>query len=131
MLGNRSIKENERPNSLLGPGLLRSVLIGGFLVGILLLINRFEVRMYEWAKYLTQEGEFLATFVYFALVNINIIILLFLFFIIFRNVAKLIIERRRGVFGSQLRLKFIDGSLVFDQDQRNHCRNTKYLRTSI
>jgi len=82
-------------------------------VGILLLINRFEVRMYEWAKYLTQEGEFLATFVYFALVNINIIILLFLFFIIFRNVAKLIIERRRGVFGSQLRLKLVSSLVLF------------------
>jgi two-component system nitrogen regulation sensor histidine kinase NtrY len=83
------------------------------LITILLLINRFEVRMYEWAKYLTQEGEFLATFVYFALVNINIIILLFLFFIIFRNLAKLIIERRHGVFGSQLRLKLVASLVLF------------------
>ncbi len=113
MPGNRSTDKNPQTNPLFGGGLLRSALVSGFLVGILLLINRFEVRMYEWAKYLTQEGEFLATFVYFGLVNVNIIILLFLFFIIFRNIAKLIIERKRGVFGSQLRLKLVTSLVLF------------------
>jgi two-component system nitrogen regulation sensor histidine kinase NtrY len=43
----------------------------------------------------------------YGLVNINIILLLFLIFLVVRNVTKLIFERRRGVLGSKLRTKLV------------------------
>ena len=49
---------------------------------------------------------------YFGLINLNVILILILSFLIFRNVTKLIVDRKRGVFGSQLRSKLVF-SLVF------------------
>jgi len=43
----------------------------------------------------------------YGLININIILLLFLIFLIVRNVVKLVFERRRGVLGSKLRTKLV------------------------
>ena len=43
----------------------------------------------------------------FGLININIILIIFLLFLIIRNVVKLIFERRRGVIGSSLRTKLV------------------------
>jgi two-component system nitrogen regulation sensor histidine kinase NtrY len=43
----------------------------------------------------------------FGLININIILIIFLLFLIIRNVAKLIFERRRGVIGSSLQTKLV------------------------
>jgi len=43
----------------------------------------------------------------FGLININVILILFLIFLIVRNVVKLIFERRRGVLGSKLRTKLV------------------------
>ena len=43
----------------------------------------------------------------FGLININIILLLLLIFLIVRNLAKLVFERRRGVLGSKLRTKLV------------------------
>lgn len=52
----------------------------------------------------------------FALININTLLLLLLIFLVFRNLVKLIMERRRGVMGSRLRtsmvLAFVTLSLV-------------------
>ncbi len=41
------------------------------------------------------------------LLNINIILILFLIFLIVRNVVKLVFERRRGILGSKLRTKLV------------------------
>ena len=43
----------------------------------------------------------------FALININIILVLLLIFLIVRNIVKLVYERRRGVLGSKLRTKLV------------------------
>lgn len=43
----------------------------------------------------------------FALVNLNTILLLLLAFLIFRNLVKLILERRRRIFGSRLRVRLV------------------------
>jgi two-component system nitrogen regulation sensor histidine kinase NtrY len=43
----------------------------------------------------------------FGLININIILILFLIFLIVRNVVKLIFERRHGILGSKLRTKLV------------------------
>ncbi|MDI6777175.1 MAG: ATP-binding protein [Syntrophales bacterium] len=43
----------------------------------------------------------------FGLININIILIIFLVFLIVRNVVKLIYERRHGIIGSKLRTKLV------------------------
>lgn len=43
----------------------------------------------------------------FSLVNFNIIVLIVLAFLVGRNVVKLIFDRRRGILGSQLRLRLV------------------------
>jgi two-component system nitrogen regulation sensor histidine kinase NtrY len=43
----------------------------------------------------------------FGLINVNIILIIFLLFLIIRNVVKLIFERRHGVIGSKLRTKLV------------------------
>lgn len=44
---------------------------------------------------------------YFILLNVNVILIFFLMFLVFRNIAKLIFERRAKVLGSKLRTKLI------------------------
>ncbi len=51
--------------------------------------------------------EFFSTLAYFTLININVILILGLAFLIFRNFAKLVLERRKGVLGSKLRTKLV------------------------
>ncbi len=43
----------------------------------------------------------------FGLININVILILLLFFLILRNLVKLINERRRGLAGSKLRVRLV------------------------
>ncbi len=43
----------------------------------------------------------------FALINLNALLLLLLIFLVLRNLVKLIVERRRGVLGAQLRTKLV------------------------
>ncbi len=43
----------------------------------------------------------------FALININALLLLLLIFLAFRNLVKLMLERKRGVLGSSLRIKLV------------------------
>ncbi|MCD6320556.1 MAG: PAS domain S-box protein [Candidatus Desulfofervidaceae bacterium] len=44
---------------------------------------------------------------FFILVNINVILLLLLIFLVFRNLVKLIAERKRGIIGSKIRTKLV------------------------
>jgi two-component system nitrogen regulation sensor histidine kinase NtrY len=43
----------------------------------------------------------------FALINLNALLLLLLIFLVFRNLFKLTVERRQGLWGSQLRTKLV------------------------
>lgn len=47
------------------------------------------------------------TWVFFALVNINAILMLVVLFLVARNVIKLILERKRKVFGARLRTRLV------------------------
>jgi len=59
--------------------------------------------------HLFQEKYFLpeSNILIFGLININIILIILLIFLIIRNVAKLIFERRQGVIGSKIRTKLV------------------------
>ncbi|MFH1624551.1 MAG: ATP-binding protein [Pseudomonadota bacterium] len=43
----------------------------------------------------------------FGLININVILLLFVVFLVVRNIVKLVFERRKNILGSKLRTKFV------------------------
>ena len=48
----------------------------------------------------------------FGLININLILIIFLIFLISRNLTKLIFERRRGILGSKLRTKLVVAFMI-------------------
>lgn len=79
---------------------------------LLLLITRLETRLYQLTSGFSAIKEFTASLFYFALINLNVILILVLSFLIFRNIMRLVIERKRGVLGSKLGAKLIF-SLVF------------------
>ena len=48
----------------------------------------------------------------FGLININLVLIILLVFLIVRNLAKLIFERRRGILGSKLRTKLVVAFMI-------------------
>jgi len=48
----------------------------------------------------------------FGLININLILIIFLIFLIARNLTKLVFERRRGILGSKLRTKLVVAFMI-------------------
>ncbi|MBM4250697.1 MAG: HAMP domain-containing protein [Deltaproteobacteria bacterium] len=79
---------------------------------VLVLLSRLETRLFGLSETFAKNQDFVTTVVYFGLINFNVILILTLGFLLFRNVAKLVVERRRGVFGSNLRTKLV-ATLVF------------------
>ncbi len=87
----------------------------GIIVTTLLLVglSRLESRLFELAETLSKNRDFFTTVVYFGLINFNVILILLLSFLLFRNVAKVVVERRRGVFGSKIRVKLVATLMFF------------------
>ncbi len=56
---------------------------------------------------------FVNSIFFFGLVNLNIIILITLLWLVFRNIGKLFLERRRNVLGSRLKTKLVIAFLSF------------------
>jgi two-component system nitrogen regulation sensor histidine kinase NtrY len=73
------------------------------------LLTWFEIRLFATS----QQLPFVHSIFFFGLVNFNIILLLLLLFMIFRNVVKVFVERRSRVFGSSLKAKLIAAFVSF------------------
>lgn len=69
----------------------------------------FEIRLYSTS----QQLPFVHSIFFFGLVNFNIILLLLLLFLIFRNLVKVFVESQSGVFGSSLKAKLIAAFVAF------------------
>lgn len=82
------------------------ILVVSFLFGFL---TWFEVRMFATS----QQLPFVHSIFFFGLVNFNIILLLLLFFMIFRNVVKVFVERQGKVLGSSLKAKLVAAFVSF------------------
>lgn len=76
---------------------------------LFLLLTWFEVRLFS----ISQQLPFVHSIFFFGLVNFNIILLLLLLFLIFRNVVKVFVERKSRVFGSSLKAKLIAAFVAF------------------
>ncbi|MBP6217691.1 MAG: HAMP domain-containing protein [Oligoflexales bacterium] len=70
-------------------------------------LSRLETRLFSMSEEFSENREFFVTLGYFALININVILILLLGFLLFRNITKLIVERKRGFFGSNLKTKLV------------------------
>ncbi len=74
-----------------------------FVVFLLILVPQLERRLVELTSQLPISNSIIAL----AVINLNILLVLLFLFLIFRNLFKLILERRRGVPGARLRSKLV------------------------
>lgn len=70
---------------------------------LLLLIPQLETQLFDLTSQLPISNSIIAL----ALINLNILLVLLFIFLIFRNLFKLLLERRRGVPGAKLRSKLV------------------------
>ena len=70
---------------------------------LIALLPRFEAQLFEVSTKLALSNSIVAL----ALINLNILLVLLFLFLIFRNLFKLLLERRRGVPGAKLRSKLV------------------------
>lgn len=87
----------------------REILLVFILSFIFVLLTWFEIRLFATSQAL----PFVHSIFFFGLVNFNIILLLLLLFLIFRNVVKTFVERRSRVLGSSLKAKLIAAFVAF------------------
>ncbi len=73
-------------------------------------LGYFEKYIFHAVERLNIPRDFFSKIIFLGLVNIDIVLILVLLFLIFRNLVKLIIEIKRGKLGSKLRAKLV---LVF------------------
>lgn len=76
---------------------------------LFLFLTWFEFRLLN----ISQQLPFVHSIFFFGLVNFNIILLLLLFFLIFRNVVKVFVERRGKIIGSSLKAKLVAAFAAF------------------
>lgn len=81
----------------------REIVIAILLGVMFLILSGIGLKMIETS----QRLPFVHSIFFFGLVNFNIILLLFLLFLIFRNVVKVFVERTDGVFGGSLKSKLV------------------------
>jgi two-component system nitrogen regulation sensor histidine kinase NtrY len=84
-----------------------------FAIGIiLLLIVSLFVIEFRLGKF-SSTLPFVNSIFFFGLLNLNLILILGLFWLIFRNISKLFIERRRKILGAKLKTKLVISFLAF------------------
>ncbi len=87
----------------------RELVIVFFTAFLFLLLTWFEVKLFS----ISQQLPFVHSIFFFGLVNFNIVLLLLLLFLIFRNVVKVFVERKGKIFGSSLKAKLIAAFVAF------------------
>lgn len=80
---------------------------------LLIAVSRLETRLYDLSSQLAKDHAFYASIFFYGIINLNVFLAVLLSFLVVRNIAKLIVERRRGVFGSKLRTKLVGTLLIF------------------
>lgn len=87
----------------------REIFIVFLLSFMFVFLTWFEIRLFATSQTL----PFVHSIFFFGLVNFNIVLLLLLAFLIFRNLVKVFVERRGRIFGSSLKAKLIAAFLAF------------------
>jgi len=73
------------------------------LLALVVFFSRFETQIFELSSRLPLANSILVL----ALINLNILLIILFLFLVFRNIFKLIMERRRGTPGARLRSKLV------------------------
>ncbi len=81
----------------------REWILIGFASLLLILVPQLEDQLMELTSQLPVSNSIIAL----AVINLNILLVLLFLFLIFRNIFKLLLERRRGVPGAKLRSKLV------------------------
>ena len=76
------------------------------IVGVLLAMVVLANVALKLAK-LSSTLPFVNSIFFFGIINLNLILLAVLFFLVFRNLSKLFLERRSGLMGSKLKTKLV------------------------
>lgn len=87
----------------------REIVVVFVLASLFFGLTWFEIRLFQ----ISHQLPFVHSIFFFGLVNFNIIILLLLMFLIFRNVVKVFVERRGRLFGSSLKSKLVAAFVSF------------------
>ena len=81
----------------------REWLIVVVIVGLVALSIRYQGQLFNLTTEIPLSGNILVL----ALINLNILLIIFCLFLVFRNIFKLVLERRRGIPGAKLRSKLV------------------------
>jgi len=72
-------------------------------IAAVVLLTRFETKVYEMTSHLPVSNSI----VVLGIININILLIILFLFLVFRNIFKLMLERKRRVPGARLRSKLV------------------------
>ncbi len=81
----------------------REWLIAGLVTVLVLILGRFEYKLFEISAELPYSQNVLVL----VLINVNVLLILLILFLVLRNLFKLLLERRRQVPGAKLRTKLV------------------------
>lgn len=73
------------------------------IIGLVALSLRYQGQLFD----LTSEIPLTGNILVLALINLNILLIIFCLFLVLRNIFKLLLERRRGMPGTRLRSKLV------------------------
>src|SRR4051812_43713515 len=82
------------------------------IAGLALLFVVLTVAEFRLSK-ISSTLPFVNSIFFFGLLNINIVLLIALAWLVFRNLGKLFIERQRNLLGSRLKTKLVVSFLAF------------------
>src|SRR4051794_35046565 len=70
---------------------------------VVVLFTAVEVHLLK----LSAKLPFVNSIFFFGLMNVNIVLIMLLLFLVFRNAVKMILDQKRGKFGSRLRTRLV------------------------
>ncbi|RLB65820.1 MAG: PAS domain-containing sensor histidine kinase, partial [Deltaproteobacteria bacterium] len=73
------------------------------IIGLVALSLRYQGQLFDLTSEIPLSGNILVL----ALINLNILLIIFCLFLVMRNIFKLLLERRRGLPGAKLRSKLV------------------------
>ena len=94
-------------------GRLIEVLVVLGVTALMIGISRLEARLYSLSETLAKDHTLLASIFYYGIINLNVFLAILLSLLVVRNIAKLVVDRRRGIFGSKLRTKLVGVLIIF------------------
>ncbi len=106
-------QENQQDKSVLDPHEAkkrrREKILIFVIFAVFVTATYFEIRLSSLSKSL----PFVNSIFFFGLINLNMVLLMILVLLVFRNISKIFLERRRQVLGSRLKTKLVLAFLSF------------------